>query len=113
MEGIEVERVHLAHGVPAALVDRDAQKRPRRGDRVPRGVLAKILKGGERLRTRLYLVQDDEGAALRDDLAGLELYGGDDARDVVAGLELLAHAEVVVQVHVRDVVEAPPPELLE
>ena len=113
MEGIEVERVHLAHGVPAALVDRDAQKRPRRGDRVPRGVLAKIFKGGERFRTRLYLVQDDEGAALRDDLAGLELYGGDDARDVVAGLELLAHAGVVVQVQVRDVVEAPPPELLE
>ena len=113
MERVEVERVHLAHGVSAALVDRDAQKRPRRGDRVPRSVLAKILKGGERLRARLYLVQDDEGAAFRDDLAGLELYGGDDTRDVVAGLELLAHAWVVVQVHVRDVVEAPSPELLE
>ena len=113
MEGVEVECVHLAYGVPAALVDRDAQKRPRRGDRVPRGVLAKILKGGERLRTRLYLVQDDKGAAFRDDLTGLELYGGDDARDVVARLELFAHARVVVQVHVRDVVEALLPELLE
>lgn len=83
---MEIERVHLPHGVPAALVHGDAQKRAGCGHRVPGRVLAEVLEGGERLRARLDLVEDDEGAALGHDLPRLELDGQDDARDVVAQL---------------------------
>lgn len=86
-----------------------------RWDRPPRGerVLAEVLEGGERFRARLNLIQDDEGATLGYDFPRLELDGRDDAGDVVAQLELLVHPRIVVEVHVRDVLELRPAKLLE
>ncbi len=89
------------------------KKRSGRSHRVSGRVLAEVLEGGERLRARLDLVEDDEGSVLGHNLARLESDGRDDARDVVAQLELLAHPGVVVEVHVRDVLELRPAELLE
>ena len=112
-EGMEVERVHLPDGVPAALVHGDAQQRAGRSHRVPGRILAEVLEGGERLRACLDLVEDNEGASLGHDLPRLELDGRDDAGDVVAQLELLAHLRIVVEIHVRNVLELRPTKLLE
>ena len=110
-ERIEVERVDLAHGIPAPLVNGNAQKRPGSSHHAPRGVLTKVLEARQRFGARLDLVEDDERVALGHDLARIELDGRDDARDVVAQLELLAHPGIVVEVHVCDVPELRPAEL--
>lgn len=113
MEGVKVKGVHLSHGVTAALVERDSQKRPSSGNHIFRSVFIEVLERSECLWAFLDLVEDDERAAFGNYLTRLKLYGGDDARDVVAKFELLLHGWVVVKVHVCDVVEVVLSELFE
>ena len=58
----------------------------------------------------LNLVEDDEGASFGHDFLRLELDDQNDARDVVAQLELFVHPGVVVEVRVCDVLELRPAE---
>lgn len=58
----------------------------------------------------LNLVEDDEGASFGYDPPRFELSGRNDARDVVAQLELFVHPGVVVEVRVCDVLELRPAE---
>lgn len=95
------------------LASKMRRDQPPRGERVLGRVLAEVPEEGERLGAGLNLIEDDEGAALGHDLPRLELDGRDDAWDVLIRLELLSHLRVVIEVHVRDVLELRPAELFE
>lgn len=97
--GVKVQCVYLAHGISGPAVDRYPQERPCHGDSEPRGLLAEVLQGGQRLRALLYLVEDDEGLLLLNDLSRFELEGRDEPLYVIAELELLLHSRVLVQVN--------------
>ena len=111
--GMEVEHVHLADREASAGVDRKPEERPCCGDGEPPRVLAEVLQGRDCLRALLDLVEHHKGLAGRYRLPRLRLEREQEPVGVVAALELLAEAVVVVEVHVRDVLELLGAELLQ